>query len=161
MNEFQAALLLGALVTAALAYRVPRAVLWIGVGAACFAITTAWARYGLPYPPAFTAACDAAVCLLIYFFGKRRWEMRLWNLFQCSVMVSILYLAGIIGPKWAYVAALELVNWLALLLIAGTAITARAGENGNAFSLRPLHRFSVAHRALYAKRKDPPFTARR
>lgn len=161
MNVFQIALLVGAVVVAALAWRIPRAIMWIIAGALSFVASTAYARFDLPYPPAFTAACDVAVCLGVYFFGQLRWELHLWRLFQLSVLVSIAHLAGVIGPHYAYIVALETINWLALFLIAGTAIMARVGENGMGSGRWTDRRLRWANRTLHEKRATAPFTARR
>lgn len=130
MNSFQIALLIGATITALISSHLPRAWLWIGCGAVSFIASTAYARYGLPYPPAFTLACDAAVCLAIYGLAKEKWELLAYDVFRLSVLISLLHLFGAIESHWLYVVALELCNWLALLVIGGTAILAGvAGEN--------------------------------
>lgn len=155
MNEFQIALAIGAVIAVAVAWRVPRAAMWILAGAMSFIASTAWARYGMPYPPVFTGLCDAAICLGIYFFGKSAWEMRLWRLFQASVLVSLLYFVGVIGPHWAYIVALEAINWLALLLIIGFGVVERYG---NAARWRSDSRVRWAFHTLRAERPERPFS---
>lgn len=163
MSEFQLALLIGAIITAAISKRLPRAHLWILAGAASFVASTAWARYGMPYPPAFTLAADSAVCLLIYFFGKERWEDKTYTIFQLSVLVSLVYLAGpieiggvvITMSHWLYVVMLEICNWAALAVIGGTALfdMAKAGDNEDAARYDwtgNLHRPNVSWRKARA-----------
>lgn len=130
MNEFQVALLLGAVFVAVVSSNLPRSNLWIAAGAASFIASTAWSRYGMPFPPAFTMGCDALVCLAIYFLARERWEEWLYRVFQASTLISLVYLAGpieigsvvITMSHWLYVVTLEIANWAALLLIGGTAL---------------------------------------
>lgn len=133
MNEFQIALMIGAALVALISIREPRALLWIGAGAASFVISTWYARINMPYPEAITALCDASICFLLYFAARERWEIYLFILFQGSVLVSTAYLAGVIGPHWAYIAALEGINWLALGVIGGTSALSwvRYAPSGN------------------------------
>lgn len=163
MNEFQAALLIGSIITAAVAWRVPRALLWILAGAASFVASVAWARYSLPMPPLFTACCDAAACLTIYAYARKEWELKLFALFRASVFVSLIYFcAAFVWPKaashWLYVTILEAINWTALLLILGTWASQRIGSHvgdrpsgawaravgwarASLLATRPAHRF--------------------
>lgn len=134
MNEFQIALAGGAIIVALFSIHVPQAWLWILSGAASFIASTVYARYGLPLPPLFTAMCDAAICLAIYRFATQAWEVKLYRVFQFSVMVSMTFLvlqfwgASSASHYW-YVTALELVNWAALALILATAHTQRVAGN--------------------------------
>jgi hypothetical protein len=158
VNEFQIALLIGAALTAALSWRLPRSLLWISAGVASFVLSTAWARYGLPYPAWFTGVCDASVCLLVYFFGRLKWEMGIGYLFQASVLLSIGYLTGVIGPHYAYIVGLEAINWAALLFINLTVVTSLLGKNGVRSSWGARGGVRWADRALQSKRTEKPFT---
>lgn len=122
MDAFQIALALGAFLVILVSLKDNRALLWVTVGVASFVVSTAYYRSGGPYPTAITALCDASVCLAIYRYWRERWEFYLFILFQGSVLVSLAYLAGLIGPHWAYVAVLEVINWAALVVIGGTRI---------------------------------------
>lgn len=159
MNRWQMALLGGAVITMILSTRLNRAALWIFAGGVSFILSTAYARHGLPYPPFATMMCDAGVCLAIYFLADRQWEIWLFRIFQASVLVSLCYLTGLIGPHYWYITILEVLNWLALVLIAGTAILQFKGVEGNAWgSHRNRDRdISGAYPALFAPRKDNPF----
>lgn len=135
MNEFQTALLVGAAFVALVSWRLDRSLLWIAVGALSFVASTAWSRFGWPMPPLFTACCDAAVCLTIYAYARQAWEMILYKLFLISIMISIVFVGfTIFPPKMAphaiYITLLEGVNWLALLLILGTAAMQRIKAHG-------------------------------
>lgn len=156
MSEFQAALLIGALITAIISRKLPHAWLWIRVGALSFIASTAYSRYGLPYPPAFTLACDAAVCLAVYHKAVEMWEVYFYKVFRASCLISLLYLFGFVGSHWTFVVALELCNWAALLLIGGTAILAgNAGGNHSVASwVGRVHSFRSA---LRAPRSESPW----
>ena len=151
MNEFQIALLIGAIFVSLISLHIPRAHIWILAGGASFVASTAYARFGLPYPPAFTLACDAAVCLSIYFLCSERWEEWLFRVFQLSVLVSLIYLAGpltvggftITMSHYLYVVMLELCNWIALFLIGGTAVgewVRRHEDSARIYRTGHLHR---------------------
>jgi hypothetical protein len=155
-------LLTGALIVVVLCWQLEHAWLWISAGAASFVASTAWARHGMPAPHLFTAACDAAVCLMIYQLAKKKWELYLFRIFQASVLVSLSVLAshfwGVAGTKYVYVTMLELLNWLALALILCTGIMQKVGEqNGsviggahpvrNGWSRQALLTRRAAHRA--------------
>lgn len=158
MNEFQLALLIGLLITGLISSRLPRAWLWLACGAASFVVSTAYARYGLPHAPAFTLACDSAVCLAVYFCGKELWEISgIYRIFQLSVLISLFRLSGIIADQWLYIVCLELLNWAALLMISGTAILdrARSNEGHSDWNWHPhLHRSDLA---LRRSRQTQPF----
>jgi len=157
INDFQLALLIGALITAIISFHLPRAWRWIAAGFVSFAASTAYYRYGLPYSPAFTLVCDASVCLAVYAWARERWEERIYNIFQLSVLISLLYMSNVIADHWLYIVSLELLNWAALLTIGGTAIWDRIkGNAGNPHDRRwaDLHR---SHIALRASRRSHPW----
>jgi len=157
MSEFQLALLIGLIITALISSRLPRARLWLACGAASFVLSTAYARYSIPHAPAFTLACDAALCLTVYFYGKERWEISgIYRIFQLSVLISLFRLSNIIVDQWTYIVALEILNWAALLLISGTSFLdrARVNEGNSDRNWRPhLHRPNISLRK--ARAEDP------
>lgn len=134
-----------------------RAQAWVLVGATAFVVSYLYGKAGLPYHAAVTAAVDTSQCLLIYFFGRYRWEMHLWRLWQFSVLISILHLAGLTGGTWTYAVALELVNVAALLVIGGKGVAER-WAHGRRDSPGPAGRVRLAVGALCAERRRPPFT---
>jgi len=158
MNEFQLALVIGAAITALISSRLPRAWLWIALGAASFALSTAYARFGLPHAPAFVLSCDAAICLFIYFCGKEVWEERIYNIYQLSVLISLLHMSNFIGEHWLWVVILEGLNWSALLLISGTAILDRIKANGGSSYIHWLPHLHRSDLALRRSRSSQPFT---
>lgn len=155
MNEFEIILAIGALVTAYIARGLPRAWLWIAAGALSAAASSAYWNYGLPHHGAFTLACDSLVCLSIYFGGREQWETRLYNVFQFSVLISILRMAGFLDYGVIYAGMLELCNLAALVLITGTAILDGVADEDRSFGDwgRNLRRARVALRK--ARAQDP------
>jgi uncharacterized membrane protein YoaK (UPF0700 family) len=160
MDAWEAALLIGAIVTATVSYKDRRALMWIAIGAGNFAITTTWARVGNPPPPtAFVTGCfDAFTALAIITFGRAKWERALGYVFQFMVLVSIGRVAGLLPDRYLYVVILELANWAALFLIGGTHVAALADEwmgrsdVGNS-ARRAVHRF--ASLAFQTRRRFP------
>ena len=163
MSAIDMALLLGAIVVSLLSYQYsPRKVIWIGAAALDFVISTAYWRSGLPYAEGVGGACDVAVCLAVYSFGKQRGEMWVWHLFQTSLAINTLYLAGNLSiirpiPHDIYSTLLEAINWLLLLLIGGMSAMQRFGANDYAGAHRPWDRFRWAFLALHQKRSHPAF----
>jgi hypothetical protein len=150
VNKFQAALMIGAALTALISINDRRALLWILVGVADFVLTTGYQRSGLTTPPYPWVAglADGCVCLALILSWKYRWEKYLFLIFQLSVLVSLLRIVGLIDTNYAYVTALEICNWLALLLIGGTHLLERVDVG--TYPLRGIHRIVGA---LYALRR--------
>jgi hypothetical protein len=158
VNIWQVSLLIGALLTLCYSTQVTRAWLWIGIGTLSFVASTMWARAELPSPPFFIMLCDTAVCLTIYTFATRQWEIWLFRIFQGSVLLSIFHVFGGVQSQYFYVAFLEAFNWAALLLIAGTATIQMVGAgNGNHFGRRWSGRVRGAYGTFFTPRKSPPF----
>lgn len=165
MSEFQLALTIGALVTAIISMGLPRARLWIGLGALSFIGGTAYYRLGMPHYPVANLALDAIVCLTLYATARERWELWLYHVFQFSVFVSLVFIclktfAPAIAVHWLYVAVLECSNWVALLIIASTAAQDRAridGGDTNRSRINHLHR---SHPSLRKARSQDPWHTR-
>lgn len=163
MTGIDTALLLGALVVSALTIRSnPRGVVWVGAAALDFIVSTAYWRSGFGYPEAVAGVCDVAVCLAVYSIGRQQWEMWVWRLFQTSLAINVLYLAGNLGifrsiPHDAYASMLEAINWLLLLLIGGMSALQRIGAYDYAGAHRPWDRLRWAMRTLREKRHAPAF----
>lgn len=153
MNAWQAALAVGAIMTAILVRDDRRALGWIALAALVFVASTAWQRAGLPYHAAATGLMDAGQCLAIYFLARHTWELLLWRVWQLSLLISIFDLAGAIPGEATYVAALEACNWLALILIGGTAVARRVDDMDP--NRRPVGGLRGAVRALRAPRVAP------
>lgn len=175
MSEWNWYFLIAALAVAWTSKDVPRAWLWIALGAASYTISVIYWRHVPPlgYAEGVAGACDAVVCLSIYFMAKERWEKFLYVLFATSVAVNFLYLGGnIYVGTWAfgfpmyiphvdhevYSSLLEVLNALVLLLIGGMGLGRRIGAT-DARSHRPWSYVHRAMQALHAPRKSPHFLA--
>lgn len=145
MSEFQLALTLGALITAIISASLPRARLWIVLGALSFIGGTAYYRLGMPHYPVANLALDAIVCLTLYAIARERWELWLYHIFQFSVFVSLVFIclkafSPAMASHWLYVVCLETCNWAALIVIASTAAQDRVRADGG-----DTHRSRINH----------------
>lgn len=163
MTQVEGIMLIGYAVGALIAFGQIRAMVWLAVGAGTFLASSLYWRAGLPHPELFAGMLDASVCLAIYFAGRHRWEMWVWRFFQVMLLVNILHLAGTIGIFYntgqiPYAITLEVMNWLIILLIAGTCALQRIGyDYGGAY--RSWGGFRGVVLALCEERRTPPFTA--
>lgn len=123
---YHVALIATAASACVLAWHVPRAVLWLCLGALSYISSAWWHNAGLPYGAFYGAATNLAICYALWIYADQRWEMRLWNCFHLMLVVDILYLAGFIKDHLIFAEALELINFVAMLFIAGTGIVERA-----------------------------------
>lgn len=158
-------LLIGALIAAGLSWRQPRALLWIGLAAIDYAVSVTYWRLDLPYAEGFAGVCDALVCLSVYFLAKERWELVIYRLFQVSVAVNFLFLAGNLGIFYkididSYSILLEALNWLTLLLVGGMGLADRVGARLD-YARRPRGRFFGSLLALRQARKTNHFLTRK
>lgn len=163
MDAYEFALLVGAVAAAAASWGSWRRVAWIVVGTVNFAVTTTYARHLSVLPPAlFTGLFDAATVALIYTLARYRWEMALAAVFQVMVLTSLVYLTPVLDDRYIYVVALEVLNWLALVVVAGTRMMEiaddRLAANGwGGLVGPPVHRLSLLARAE-RKHKTGPFS---
>ncbi len=160
MNVWQLALLIGAVIAGILVWTDRRSVLWIIAGATSFVVSTAYQRSGMPGWPVATALCDATLCLLIYIGGRFQWELVLWRVWQTSVLISILYDYGLIPSRYAYVTALEVANWAALLVISGAAIARQIGNAWGSHHHRFIRAISSTLRSLHSESRRHPWWER-
>jgi hypothetical protein len=133
MNIFQILLLVGAGVTALISWKLPHALLWIGLAGLNAVAGYVYVGRGLPHPVAFIFAVDCLLCLAIHWLAKEKYELLIYNCYQVSVFISLLRLVGLIKNEYLYYLLLELVMWVAMLLISGTAILAMVGGSGRYF----------------------------
>lgn len=154
LDQYQIALLIGATFTTMVSWHLPRARWWTLAGFLSFFLSTAYARYGLPHSPAFTLACDAAVCLFVYSLANEEWHLRIFDIFRLSVLITLLHMFGIIGTHYLWVVSLELLNWLAMLLIVGTGIATGMADGNSPIGswIGNLRRLGVS---LRTPRKAP------
>lgn len=129
MDPFELALLIGAVVAAIICRNDKRALAWIALGSLNFAITTTYARYASPAFPAsvFAGICDGWTAILIIVCRRHLWERRLAVVFMAMLLVSFLRTVGL-ADRFAYVIALEVLNWVALLVVIHPRIMRLADE---------------------------------
>lgn len=127
MDQFQTALAIGALVTAMVAFYVPRALLWIMALVISFAISTWWQKVGFPYREVFGAGTDFLIVLALFWLAEKRWELRVFWCVILMMLIDTLRFAGLIEHYWTIV-GLEIANWLALLSITYVGIMERAAH---------------------------------
>lgn len=139
MNVFQISIAIGALFTAYMAWNLPNAVRYILLGSVVAIACDVYYASGWPYPAAFTFACDALICLYIHWVATEKWEFALYSVFLASVVVSLLRIPSLIADEYTYRLSLELLNWLALLVMFGMAIL--EGKRGD----RVLHDTWLSH----------------
>lgn len=156
MHWYQTAILCGYLAAIFIAWRVPRAVLWAGLLALSFVVSSWWHDAGLPYGAAFGASTNVAIGLLIYAIAEKRYEMRIWNCLHLMIVIDILYLAGWIASHTFFAIALELANWLAILVIGAAGLLERAGY-GMGTGRHRYHFVDSFRRALHSERRVPPW----
>lgn len=146
-----------AAIAAISAWHLPRATLWIGLGAFSYVTSAWWHNAGFPYGAAYGMATNLAICFTIYALAQQRWELRTWNMIHAMILIDILYLAGVIKTHLLFAVSLEVINAAALLLITATGIMDRAGyarlRSGSYRGRRP---WGFA-RALFSERRHPPF----
>lgn len=129
-----------ALVVLSLTRGIPRAWLWIGIGAASFVISSVyWDLGDKTLHPIVTFACDALVCVCIHAGAKEKWELGIFLAFLTSVFCSLLKLTGFIPNQILYASLLELCNFVALLWIGGVGIIDLIGKHEDGH----LHRIRV------------------
>lgn len=155
MSVFEAALLCGMVVAFIVSLGHPRALGWLLAGTLDYLLSSAYADTGLPLQQLVAAACDVTVCLLIYQFGRERWELPLFSAFQLFVAINLVMQFFVVSGQadqmaYGYHLALEVVNWVALLIVI-TASTTRLLDvvvadrmDSAGGSWGRLHRFAVA-----------------
>lgn len=156
---YQIALVVGAVITLVIAWEVPRAALWIALGGLSFVASSLWHDAGFPYGAAFGAATNFVVWLFIFSWARQQWEMRVINCFQAMIATDIVYfglqLYSTHPSHYAFATLLELWNWLALVVIASTAIM--EPTYGRLPVLRNGRWFRVFEPVLFAERQHPAF----
>lgn len=140
LQWYHIALAVAAVIAAALSIGTPRATFWIFSLTASFIASVAyfyapkpwWPGMWWPLHSGVAALCDAAIVTLIYFFGREKWEtFGLRGLMLISVSVNMVqtsaYTLGYPPPitHATYATILEVINFLALVLIGGIGLLDR------------------------------------
>lgn len=145
-NLWAYSILILSVVTLAIAWRVPRAWLWVLALATDFIATSLFWDYGNhEFHPVFTLTADALVCLSCHIWAREKWELGFFMIFLSSVFVSLLRLAGFVPNSILYASFLELFNYCALLLISGMGII-------DMISRHEVHYFRSLSRRLHSAR---------
>ena len=121
------ALAIAALGVLALAWNVPRAAMWIGLGALSFCSSGWWHDARLPYPEVFGAATDLAVICALYAYARLLYELIFWGCFIVMIFIDILSLTHLLNSHHDFAIGLEVANWLALVSIGAAGLANRAG----------------------------------
>lgn len=143
---------------AILAWNVPRALLWLGLGAASYVTSAMWHNAGLPFATHYGAATNVVIFLLLFKYAQTWWEMKFWPCITLMLLIDLLYVTGVIKTQEAFGIALEVVNAIAILLIGATGLTDRINAGaGNHNRGSPYRAWASAlHRTLFAKRERYP-----
>lgn len=156
MDIWQASLLMGAFVTAALSWREPRGIAWITALMASFFVSGAYWDEGLPHAALFGVGCDVAVFFLVYFLARFRWEIWLLRTIQAMVLTNIAWMvmtaSGGAPSHYMFAATLEALNWTALFIIGSGAAAELAESRDNVRMGSGRWRLGGLRRALLALR---------
>jgi hypothetical protein len=152
MDQFQTALAIGALITAMVAFYVPRALVWIMALVTSFALATWWQKAGFPYREVFGAGTDFMIVLALFWLAEKRWELRVFWCVILMMMIDTLRFAGLIEHYWTIV-GLEFANWLALISIFHVGLAERADDARIDFIVRHGRLAGYFHRAVHEDRK--------
>lgn len=121
------ALAAGAVVVAVLAWRVPRAPMWVGLGALSFLTSGWWHDAGLPYGAAYGAFTNFVIIAALYAYAITLYELTFMGCFIVMVAIDFLNLTNTFNSHHDFAVALELANWLALLSVGAAGMADRAG----------------------------------
>lgn len=142
-------LLVCALAALIFAWNVPRAPLYIVMGAALYAASAAWHNMDWPYATAFGAGTNFVMIFFLWANADQKWELRVWNFYHLMLVVDLLYMAGFIRDRFIFAASLELINLVLLLFIVGTGLAQRLTD-GNPARDFGARRTGFVHRTLFA-----------
>ncbi|MCW0235227.1 MAG: hypothetical protein OJJ21_16620 [Ferrovibrio sp.] len=156
MQWYHEALLIMASVAAATAWRVPRAALWLSLGAFSYITSAIWHNYGMPYATVYGASTNFVICLLLSRYAAMKWEMLLFDAFIAMLLVDFLFVTGFIPTQYWFAVSLEIINAAAILLVWSTGITEMVQRNGWSFSGSGRNFLGRCHRALFSQRKAYP-----
>lgn len=153
LEWYHVTLIIMALAAGIAAWDVPRAVLWICLGALSYATSAWWHNMGFPYATLYGACTNFAICVLLAWLATTKYELWVFNAFILMLVIDALFVAGFIGSRFAFAVSLEIVNAAAMLLIMATGVSDRiARHEGQSVG---DHHPGIAHlcnRALLAER---------
>jgi len=157
MEWYHATLITMAVVAVVLAWRIPEAVVTVGIGA-FFYVTSAWMHLNaLWFATIYGISSNLVMCLVLYPMPKSagRWVDKVFSCYILMLLIDLLYVCGVIQSYDIFAGSLEVVNAYALLLIWAAGIAERAANGRRPYHLHSgfLDRFN---RAVLAPRKEYP-----
>lgn len=157
MEWYHATLITMAAIAVVLAWRIPEAVITVGVGA-FFYVTSAWMHNaGVPIATFYGIASNLVMCFLLYPMPKEagRWVDKVFSCYILMLLIDLLYVCGVIKSHYNFAVSLEIVTAYALLLIWAAGVAERTANGRNSHDLHSgiLDRFN---RAVLAPRKEYP-----
>lgn len=156
MEWYHWMLILTCVLSGLLAWDVPRALLWLGLGAFSYVTSAWWHDAGFPYATLYGAFTNVVICGLLYKMADSKWEMGVFNLFIGMILIDLLYVCGVVKSPYDFAVALEVVNFCAMLLIGITGILERLRKDGYDFSRSDSHFLRRCHSALHSQRQPYP-----
>lgn len=157
MEWYHATLITMAAIAVALAWRIPEAVVTVGIGSFLYATSAWWHLGGLPGAMFYAVSTNLVMCFLLYPMPETagRWVDKVFSCYILMLLIDLLYVCGIIQSHYIFAVSLEIVNAYALLLIwaAGIAERAANGRSPDHSHGGILDRFN---RAVLAPRKEYP-----
>ena len=157
MEWYHATLITMATIAVVLAWRIPEAIIAVGVGA-FFYVTSAWMHnYGVPAATFYGIASNLVMCFLLYPMPKEagRWVDKVFSCYILMLLIDLLYVCGVIKTQYIFAVSLEIVNAYALLLIWAAGIAERAA-NGRSPNHSHGDFLDSFNRAVLSPRKEYP-----
>lgn len=153
-----------AVCTIAVSWRVPRAVLWVSLGAASYVSSAILHNYGVAswLATLYGATTNFVICYALYRFACREgadgaeWEMNVFKIFILMILIDLLFLTGIIHTRWLFAVSLEFMNALAMAVIFATGVTERLAHHGHPVSVHRGGLLDRLHHSLHDKRAPYP-----
>ena len=141
------------LVVGMLSINLPRALLWVVSIVVIYLFTNWYWSTGLPIPAYIAAVLDALLVVEILRSTnskKERWQFWTALIVQSMVAVNLVYLyAGHLLNVGAYhQLSLEVLNYTALIVIGGTAISEKIGRHGSDLFSNTFHNFRAFMRTV-------------
>lgn len=154
MNQFYWLLLMISMPAAYLANGIPRALTWIGMGIAGFALTVFHWHEGYPFPALFSAATDLFIAYIVYHYARELWEILFSACFQIMTLINMVYIPCEFGYFHGFeqiyrAGGLEFMNLAALSIIGITAFTDWARKDHGAHNFWRVHSHAFSFVALF------------
>jgi hypothetical protein len=107
------------------AWRVPRAAVWVMLLLTSFVLSSLWWDLGGPMPAAFAASTDFAVALIMLRYKRKEWETDVLYCYCGMILAHIVWHAGLASSHYWYALWLEIMNWTIVLLIGALGVADR------------------------------------